>query len=104
MNLDAATIHTLDGVYDDADGDGDLDLFTFSQNDSGVLYFHNDGESGLTHMTGSANPLSDVDLSRLQSMSVADLDSDGDLDLFFNNNNIFRYYNCTFWCIDVPHK
>ncbi|MEL7355615.1 MAG: LamG-like jellyroll fold domain-containing protein [Cyanobacteria bacterium J06560_6] len=77
-------------AFIDADNDGDMDLFTFSAglySSAGVQYFENNGESRFTQITGSAHPLNDIELQYSRSMSAADLDGDGDLDLFFSTGS-----------------
>lgn len=72
-------------VFADLDGDGDLDLLV-STLGNGVHAFRNDGqghfqefttEAGLTSNTGST------------SMALADIDGDGDLDLYVANYGAF---------------
>jgi hypothetical protein len=67
----------------DLDGDGDLDLLSGARL-GGLFYFENTGSAGgaaYAARTGAANPLDGVDVGFFSAPALADLDSDGDLDL-----------------------
>ena len=70
----------------DGDGDGDLDLFISSMG-APLTYLENDG---LGHFTNQSNEAG-FSLSRAGStMSLADIDGDGDLDLYAANYRLDR--------------
>ena len=74
------------------DGDGDLDIVSASQNDDTIAWYENDG---------AANPswtAADIATSAgvAQSVFVADMDGDGDLDIVsasYNDDTIAWYEN-----------
>ncbi|MCP4406749.1 MAG: hypothetical protein GY807_03145, partial [Gammaproteobacteria bacterium] len=78
------TISTdADGARDvqvvDMDGDGDMDVLSASSNDGEIVWYENDGSENFTAhtiTTISATPES------AYSVQVADLDGDGDMDVF----------------------
>ncbi|MEM6840737.1 MAG: VCBS repeat-containing protein [Bacteroidota bacterium] len=85
LNVDAPSEDT-DGVFFDADQDGDLDLYVvsggsdFTEQDQGLqdrLYF-NEGQGNFTRNTEALPGM----LTSGATVSVADIDQDGDQDLF----------------------
>ncbi|NHN24973.1 T9SS type A sorting domain-containing protein [Flavobacterium jejuense] len=89
--------NTADGArrvsIDDIDGDGDLDIFAVSNYDDTVSWFENDGaiapsftEQIITKTADGAN-----------SISVGDVDGDGDLDIFVasTNDDTVAWYEAT---------
>uniref|UniRef100_UPI0031378CEF beta strand repeat-containing protein n=1 Tax=Synechococcus sp. UW140 TaxID=368503 RepID=UPI0031378CEF len=73
----------------DLDGDGDLDLF-IGNYDGNTLLFTNTAASGATTPAYSAavtNPFFITDVGYFASPTFADIDRDGDLDLFIGNNS-----------------
>ena len=83
-------LNSVDVEYDsipsfaDLDGDGDLDAF-IGERYGMVKYFRNTGSAtnpAFIELTGSLNPLKDVDVMYNSSPSFGDLDGDGDLDVF----------------------
>lgn len=82
-------------TFADLDGDGDLDAF-LGEVYGGIQYYRND--SGVfRQITGSANPVNNVNVGLFSTPTFVDIDNDGDLDLFsgefagtinfFRNNN-----------------
>ena len=70
--------------FTDLDGDGDLDAFS-GEKDGIINYFQNTGSAtspAFTQRTGSLNPFSTFDVGYYSAPTFADLDGDGDLDLF----------------------
>lgn len=71
----------------DIDGDGDLDMVVTSAIPGDIRYFENTGSATAgvwTERTGAANPFDTLGLSggRLTDPTFADIDHDGDSDLF----------------------
>ncbi len=93
----AADIATsADGAYDvkvaDMDGDGDLDIVSASRYDSTIAWYENNGAADPT-WTAANIATSAAGVSELH---VADMDSDGDLDIVSassNDNTIAWYEN-----------
>ncbi|MEM9245967.1 MAG: VCBS repeat-containing protein [Cyanobacteria bacterium P01_F01_bin.153] len=79
-------------TFVDFDADGDLDLV--AGNFLGTLqYFENDGSNNFTEQTGTANPFDGIDAGSASYPVFADLDSDGDVDLFVAaTNDTIHYY------------
>lgn len=80
----------------DIDGDGDQDAF-IGQSSGGIEYFRNDGTKttpAFTVATGSANPLNGIfSPTGHSTLGFADIDGDGDLDVFIGDENgSFSYY------------
>jgi hypothetical protein len=83
-------LNSVDVEYDsipsfaDLDGDGDLDAF-IGERYGMIKYFRNTGSAtnpAFIELTGSLNPLKDVDVMYNSAPNFADLDGDGDLDAF----------------------
>jgi hypothetical protein len=67
-------------TFADVDGDGDLDMFS-GENNGRFLYFKNDA-GVFTQQTGADNPFNNVDVGFYSTPTFADVDGDGDLDMF----------------------
>ena len=70
-------------TWGDYDNDGDLDLFVGNSSHVNDLYRNNSDGT----FTRIAPPAEDLLLGRTMSVSWADWDKDGDLDLYVANNN-----------------
>ena len=69
-------------AFADLDGDGDLDAFIGEYNGD-TLYFANSGAaSAPAFAAASSNPYGLVEVGQFASPAFADLDGDGDLDMF----------------------
>ncbi len=73
----------------DIDNDGDLDAFTGNYG-SQFQFFENTGSAFVEHQ-GTENPLSFVPVDNMEILSFADIDNDGDLD-FFKQENVYGSY------------
>lgn len=110
--LSGSTRHGANSMYfADVDGDADLDLFWGDFFEAGVLFIRNQGTCPNPNLRGEPEPLrrADGDTIRTSGYNVpilADIDSDGDLDLFvgiiggaFNPNTTaadnFHFYERT---------
>ncbi|MBO1349104.1 MAG: cadherin repeat domain-containing protein [Hormoscilla sp. GUM202] len=72
-------------TFADLDRDGDLDLFVGNY-DGKIIYFKNNGTaSSPAFGTPQTNPFGLADVGSVSSPTLADLDRDGDLDLFVGN-------------------
>lgn len=72
-------------TFTDIDTDGDLDLLLTSDDQPVARYFENKGDTGtpdFTEHTGTANPFRMLLEESRSSVSLMDMDGDGDLDLF----------------------
>uniref|UniRef100_UPI003138356C FG-GAP-like repeat-containing protein n=1 Tax=Synechococcus sp. UW140 TaxID=368503 RepID=UPI003138356C len=73
----------------DIDGDGDLDLF-IGNRDGNTLLFTNTASSGATtpaYRAATTNPYGITNVRLHASPTLADIDRDGDLDLFIGNSD-----------------
>ena len=61
----------------DLDGDGDIDIVSASPNDSKIAWYRNQDGFG----TFEGEEIISLDVARVNSIHIADLDSDGDLDI-----------------------
>jgi hypothetical protein len=69
--------------WTDIDGDGDLDLFVSNESSTNEAMYRNDGGGTFTKITTGALV---NDAGNTMSSSWADIDNDGDLDVFLANN------------------
>ena len=82
----------VNAVFFDADGDGDMDLYTVSggneYGDQSPEYadhlYSNDGKGNFTRLTDALPPM----LGSKQAIAVGDFDNDGDPDLFIGGKSI----------------
>ena len=73
----------------DLDGDGDLDL-VLGANNGEIFYYEN---SGGAYALAVPNPFAGIDVGNFSTPELADLDGDGDLDLFIGaNDGTIHYY------------
>jgi len=82
----------------DIDNDGDLDVFLTDQDNNNFFFAENVGNATnpyFVQKTGSDNPLNGIDPGNMHKLSFADIDNDGDLDVFINtyNHNPYLYRN-----------
>ncbi|MCI1188386.1 FG-GAP-like repeat-containing protein [Hymenobacter sp. DH14] len=77
-------------VLRDADGDGDVDLFTANNHDGTVSLRLNNGQGLFTApATGAEITVGGYP----KGLALGDVDSDGDIDLVVNTNTIALYFN-----------
>jgi hypothetical protein len=75
-------------AFADADGDGDLDAF-FGNLDGNTLFFRNTAAAGATapaYAAATTNAFGITDVGLIANPAFADVDVDGDLDLFIGNS------------------
>ena len=76
-------------TFSDLDGDGDQDLIVANGNGE-VAYFENTDTAtvpGFTQRTGATNPFDSITVGIRSTLTLADLDGDGDLDLAVGTND-----------------
>ena len=81
----------------DVDGDGDLDMVSGNENGQ-INYFENTGDSAnptFVQQTGADNPFDHIDVGDSSTPTFADVDGDGDQDVFIGDEdgNISYYEN-----------
>ncbi|MFN7739121.1 MAG: beta strand repeat-containing protein, partial [Cyanobacteriota bacterium] len=74
-------------AFVDSDGDGDLDLFIGDQQGNTIFYRNtaNPGATALAYASATTNPFGITDIGASGSAAFADVDADGDFDLFISN-------------------
>ena len=97
--LDSVTVGSSSTpTFTDLDGDGDYDLIVGNE-DGDIAYFENTGTvtaPSFTQRTGTANPFDNITKGSWSTVTLADLDGDGDLDLAVGNNDgDVHYYENT---------
>ncbi|MCX5944139.1 MAG: FG-GAP-like repeat-containing protein [Cyanobacteria bacterium] len=78
-------------VFADIDADGDLDLFIGNSNGS-TLFFINTGAASSPAFAGSSIAFGLPDVGNWASPTLADIDTDGDLDLFIGGADGNTYF------------
>lgn len=85
-------------AFMDRDGDGDLDAFIGAA-DGTINFYENTGSDVspiYVEVTGAANPFNSVDVGDKSKITFADLDGDGDLDAFINEQpGVINYFENT---------
>ena len=97
--LDSVTVGSFSTpTFTDLDSDGDQDLIVGNE-DGDIAYFENTGTvtaPSFTQRTGTANPFDNITKGSWSTVTLADLDGDGDLDLAVGNNDgDVHYYENT---------
>ena len=97
--LDSVTVGSSSTpTFTDLDGDGDHDLIVGNE-DGDIAYFENTGTvtaPSFTQHTGTANPFDNITKGSWSTVTLADLDGDGDPDLAVGNNDgDVHYYENT---------
>ena len=89
--LDLSGVNSTGPIFVDIDGDGWLDLFVLSVADDGVslpFALYRNSSSGRFSNVASRSGIS-LDAENVSSPAFADVDSDGDLDLFVSHGSSF---------------
>ena len=82
-------------TFGDMDGDGDMDLIVGTSN-ADILYYENTGTTTAPAFGASqSNPFGISASGYSASPALADMDNDGDLDLFIGLSDEMRYYTNT---------
>ncbi|MEO8417025.1 MAG: VCBS repeat-containing protein, partial [Ginsengibacter sp.] len=95
--LNGITGSYLAPSFVDIDRDGDKDLF-IGLNNASIIYYKNTGTPTapiFSLQTGSANPFNGINFGSKVAPAFADIDNDGDMDVFVGNSSgvIINYQN-----------
>lgn len=86
-------------TFVDIDKDGDLDLF-IGERDGNINFYRNTGTASTAVFTLDTRNFASIDVGSLSDPTFADIDNDGDLDLFVGeqdgNINFYRNTDLTF--------
>ena len=85
---DVGSYHTP--TLADIDGDGDLDAF-IGEYDVNIYFYRNDSGT-FTSVIGTGNPFNGTDVGYNSTPTLADIDSDGDLDAFIGEYDVNIYF------------
>lgn len=80
--------NSVGSCWGDYDNDGDLDLYVTNANSTGNFLYRNDGNGVFTKITNSVTV---TDKGNSHGCSFADIDNDGDLDLYVTNDKLFKF-------------
>ncbi len=78
---------SVGSCWGDYDNDGDLDLFVANSSGTGNFFYRNDGKAGFSKISTGVVA---TDRIAAHGCSFADIDNDGDLDLYITNDRSFR--------------
>ncbi|MCC6760857.1 MAG: VCBS repeat-containing protein [Chitinophagaceae bacterium] len=79
---------SVGSAWGDYDNDGDLDLIVTNSNKTGNFLYRNEGAGVFTKITNS--PVA-TDKGASHGCSWADIDNDGDLDLYISNDKSYKF-------------
>jgi uncharacterized repeat protein (TIGR01451 family) len=86
--IDTEGGQSVGSCWGDIDNDGDLDLFVTNSNNTGNFFYKNNGNGSLTKVTSGVVV---TDKGTSHGCSFADVDNDGDLDLYVTNDKSFKF-------------
>ncbi len=80
--------NSVGSCWGDYDNDGDMDLFVTNANSTGNYLYRNDGKGVFTKIT---NQSCVTDKATSHGCSFADIDNDGDIDLYVSNDTGIKF-------------